>query len=274
MPWVKNIWEILLPVQAERGYLIIAVNTDTVDYVRCAQQLNHSIKIWNPAAKTCLLTDCEIDLPEFDYVVQLPYGDVSKNASWRLSNDWQAFRASPFRQPIKLEADMLITSSIDHWWTMLQHRDVVISTGARDYYSNVATNRSYRKIFDVNNLPDVYNAVTYWRLSQTAQEFWSWVQNIFENWDQYKSLLKFPDDEPTTDVVYAVAAQIMGPETVTMPFATYPKIVHMKKHIIGTRTEDWTQELTWEYHNANLRINTVAQHGAVHYNTKDWNPNG
>jgi hypothetical protein len=32
--------------------------------------------------------------------------------------------------------------------------------------------------------------------------------------------------------------------------------------------------LTWEYHNANLRINTVAQHGAFHYNTKDWNPNG
>jgi hypothetical protein len=87
-------------------------------------------------------------------------------------------------------------------------------------------------------------------------------------------LLKFPDDEPTTDVVYAMAAQIMGPETVTLPFATYPKIVHMKKHIIGTRTEDWTQELTWEYHNANLRINTVVQHGAFHYNTKDWNPNG
>jgi len=274
MPWVKNIWEILLPVQAERGYLIIAVNTDIVDYVRCAQQLNHSIKIWNPGAKTCLLTDCKIDLPEFDYVVQLPYGDVSKNASWRLSNDWQAFRASPFRQTIKLEADMLITSSIDHWWTMLQHRDVVISTGARDYYSNDATNRSYRKIFDANNLPDIYNAVTYWRLSQTAQEFWSWVQNIFENWDQYKSLLKFPDDEPTTDVVYAVAAQIMGPETVTMPFATYPKIVHMKKHIIGTRTEDWTHELVWEYYNGKLCINTVAQHGAVHYNTKDWNPNG
>ena len=263
-----------MPVQAERGYLVIAVNTDTVDYVRCAHQLNNSIKTWNPGAKTCLLTDNKIDLAEFDYVVTLPYGDVSKNAKWRLGNDWQAFRASPFRQTIKLEADMLITSPVDHWWTMLQHRDVVISTGARDYYNNIATNRSYRKIFDANNLPDVYNAITYWRLSKTAQEFWSWVQNIFENWDQYKSLLKFPDDEPTTDVVYAVAAQIMGPETVTMPFATYPKIVHMKKHIIGTRTEDWTRELTWEYHQGNLRINTVAQHGAVHYNTKDWNPNG
>jgi hypothetical protein len=272
-PWEKSIWETSLPVQAERGYLIIAVNNDTTDYIACAQRLNASIKHWMPSAQTCLVTDVAMDLPEFDFVVPLPYGDQA-TTSWKLSNDWQAFRASPFRQTIKLEADMLITSSVDHWWNMLQHRDVVISTGARDYYDRPAVSRHYRKIFDTNNLPDVYNAVTYWRLSKTAQEFWSWVQRIFENWADFRTLLTYPEDDPTTDVVYAMAAQIMGPETVTMPFATYPRIVHMKRHIIGTRTEDWTRELTWEYHGGSLRINTVAQTGAVHYITKDWNPNG
>ena len=262
-----------MPVQAERGYLIIAVNTDSTDYVRCAQQLNSSIKLWNPEAKTCLLTSSTLDLPEFDYVVPLPYGDVSTNTAWKLSNDWQVFRASPFRQTIKLEADMLITSSIDHWWDMVQHRDVVVSTGCRDYYNKDSTNRFYRKTFDVNNLPDVYNAITYWRLSSTAQEFWTWVRRIFESWDQYRTLLKFSDSEPTTDVVYAIAAQIMGTELVTMPFATYPKIVHMKRRIIGTRTEDWTQELVWEYSDGNLCVNTITQTGAFHYNIKDWKPN-
>lgn len=261
-----------MPIQSERGYLILAVNNDAVDYVSCAQRLNDSIKHWNPNAETCLLTDVAIQDESFDYIVELPHGDVANNSSWKLSNDWQAFGASPFRQTIKLEADMLITSSIDHWWTMLQHRDVVVSTGARDYYNNTATSRHYRKIFDANNLPDVYNAITYWRLSRTAQEFWSWVRNIFENWTEFRTLLKFPDDEPTTDVVYAMAAQIMGPELVTMPFATYPKIVHMKRHMIGTRTDDWTRELTWEYQNHMLRIGTIAQTGAFHYHTKTWNP--
>lgn len=257
-------------VQDERGYLIIAVNTDTTDYVKCATNLNASIKHWNPNAKTCLLTDKSITIPEFDYVVQLPYGDVAEDSKWKLSNDWQAFAASPFRQTIKLEADMLITSSIDHWWSMLQHRDMVVSTGCRDYYSNNSSSRFYRAVFDNNNLPDVYNAITYWRLSKTAMEFWNLVRQIFENWEQFKTLLKFTDEEPTTDLVYAIAAQIIGPELVTMPFATYPKIVHMKKHIIGTRTEDWTRELVWEYNQGVLRINTVAQHGAFHYNIKDW----
>jgi hypothetical protein len=65
-----------------------------------------------------------------------------------------------------------------------------------------------------------------------------------------------------------MAAQIIGPELVTMPFASYPKIVHMKRHMIATHTANWTQELVWE--NNPLRFNTVAQWGAVHYHQKDW----
>jgi hypothetical protein len=178
------------------------------------------------------------------------------------------FGASPFRQTIKLEADMVIASAIDHWWDMLQHRDVVISTGARNFYDQPAESRFYRKVFDDNNLPEVYNAITYWRVSETAQEFFRLVRKIFESWDAYKTLLKFPDDVASTDLVYAMAAQIMGPERVTMPFTTYPQIVHMKRHMIPTQTHDWTKELVWEFDP--LRINTVAQWGAVHYHVKDW----
>jgi hypothetical protein len=105
-------------------------------------------------------------------------------------------------------------------------------------------------------------------MSETAQEFFRLVRQIFENWEQFKTLIKFPDNIPTTDLVYAMAAQIMGPERVTMPFVSYPRIVHMKRHIIPTRSEDWTQEITWESNP--LRINTVAQWGAVHYHQKDW----
>jgi len=55
-----------------------------------------------------------------------------------------------------------------------------------------------------------------------------------------------------------------------MPFSTYPKIVHMKRHRAGTATESWTRELIWEYQNMRLRIQTVAQTGAFHYNVKEW----
>jgi hypothetical protein len=163
---------------------------------------------------------------------------------------------------------MVIASPIDHWWTMFEHRDVVVSTGARNFYDQPAKSRFYRRTFDANHLPDVYNAITYWRVSPTAQVFFRLVRDIFEHWSAYKTLLKFPDAVATTDLVYAMAVQIVGPELVTMPFVSYPQIVHMKRHMISTNNHDWTQELVWE--NNPLRINTVAQWGAVHYHVKEW----
>ena len=240
-----------MPITHERGYLIPAIGEQ---YVSCAQQLRDSILVWHPEAHITILTED-----------QLPYGNQRGYA-----NDWQCFAASPYRQTIKLEADMFCASPIDHWWTMFEHRDVVISQGCRDYYDRPSTARHYRKIFDANNLPDVYNAMTYWRVSKTAQDFFQLVRLIFEHWDQYRTLLKFPDDKPTTDVVYAIAAMIMNPETVTLPQGIVPGIVHMKQRIIGTHTENWTTELVWEHTAPGLRINTVAQWGLVHYHIKDW----
>ena len=240
-----------MPITAERGYLIPAIGDV---YVACAEQLADSIRQFHPNANITILNQ-----------EQLPYGNAGGYA-----NDWQCFAASPYRQTIKLEADMIATSPVDHWWTLFENRDVVISQGCRDFYDKPAKSRYYRKIFDQNNLPDVYNAITYWRVSKLAQEFFQLVRQIFEHWDQYKTLLKFPDEQATTDVVYAMAAQIMGPETVTLPAGVGPQIVHMKRHIIPTRTNDWTKELVWENTNPGLRINTIAQTGFVHYHVKNW----
>jgi hypothetical protein len=243
-----------LPITSERGYLIPAVNTESTDYVRCAEQLRDSILTWHPDAKITILTH---DM--------LPYGD---QGGW--ANDWQVFYASPYRQTIKLEADMLATSPIDHWWTLFENRDVVISTGCRNFYGEPATSRYYRKIFDVNNLPDVYNAVTYWRYSKSAAEFFNLVKQIFQHWDRFQTLLKFPDSQPSTDLVYAMAVTILGTENFTLPPGVGPSIVHMKKYINPIQTDDWTKELVWEFTNPGLRINGVAQSGLFHYHQKDW----
>ena len=238
-----------MPVTHERGYLIPAIGTE---YERCAEQLQNSIHQFHPNANVTIVTK---DM--------LPHGDLG---GW--TNDWQMFGISPYRQTIKLEADMIVASPVDHWWTLFELRDVVISSGARTFYDEPAMSRYYRKCFDANNLPDVYNAVTYWRLSPTAKEFFGLVRNIFENWTEFRKLLKFPEDTASTDLVYAVAAQIMGPDLVTLPAGLGPSIVHMKRYINPLQSNDWTKELVWETNP--FRINTVAQWGFVHYYQKDW----
>ena len=238
-----------MPIIAERGYLIPAIGDV---YVACAQKLSDSIHDLHPTADVTILTK-----------EMLPFGDLGGYA-----NDWQCFAASPYRQTIKLEADMICASPIDHWWTLFENRDVVISRGARDFYNRPAESRFYRKIFDNNNLPDVYNAITYWRLSNTAKDFFDLVRRIFEHWEEYKKVLKFPEEVPSTDVVYAIAAVIMGEDTLTLPPNLGPTIVHMKRYINPLIGDDWTKELIWE--NNPFRINTVAQWGLVHYHIKEW----
>ena len=248
----------------EQGYVVVAVDSAGVNYVRCARMLVESLKTHHPNARVCLITDKPVADTLFDYVHLLPA--INNNA---YANDAAVFKLTPFRETIKLEADMLIASPIAHWWDLFRHRDVVVSTGCRNWRGDVSTARHYRQVFDQNHLPDVYNAITYWRLSDTAKEFFDLVRDIFANWDQFRKLIKFAPVAADTDLVYAMAAQIMGPESVTMPFTTYPQIVHMKQHHAGT-TDRWTHELTWEHDP--LRINTVAQWGAFHYHIKEWRP--
>ena len=236
-------------VTHERGYLIPAIGSE---YERCAEQLKQSILHFHPEAHVIIVT-----------ADMLPHGD---QGGW--ANDWQMFQVSPYRQTIKLEADMIAASSVDHWWTLFELRDVVISQGCRTYRDESSRSRFYRRCFDANNLPDVYNAITYWRLSKTAQDFFALVRQIFTHWDDFKKLIKFPEDRPSTDLVYAMAAQIMGPEHVTLPTGQGPTIVHMKRHINALQCNDWTKELIWE--NDPFRINTIAQWGFVHYYQKEW----
>jgi hypothetical protein len=258
-------------VEAERGYLIMAENTDTVDYVDCARALARSLKYHTPQAKICLVTSTDINDSVFDFVKPLPYGDQAPNSKWKLCNDWQVFAASPFRQTIKLEADMVIPHSIWHWWTIFEHRDVVLTTGARNYLNQPTPVRHYRKIFDLNGLPDVYNAITYWRFSRNAQYFFNVVQHIFENWAAFQTTLKGGTEDPgTTDVVYALAAKIVGVENVTLPDTSYPSLIHMKGQINGLSQENWMQELIWELDGSNIRINTVDQEYPFHYNIKEF----
>ena len=254
-----------------RGFLILAVNTGNVDYVKCAARLADSIKFWHPNESICLLTDQppQQQLSQFDVIKLLPQGDQSQY-SWKLDNDWQVWSASPYKRTIKLEADMLLTSPIDHWWSALQDRDLVLSQGARNYFGEITQDRTYRALFDKNNLPDVYNAITYWAQSWLARDFFRLVRNIFQNWTNYQQLLNSPDAVPTTDVVYGIAANILGPELCTLPKHDHMTVVHMKKNIIPLTGSDWTRELVWEFDHNQLRINTIPQCGFFHYHIKSW----
>lgn len=260
-----------MKIEHDRGYLILAQNNQSVDYLQCARTLAKSIHYHMPGSKVCLLTDKLIEDDCFDIVKIFPHGDRAQDVEWKLLNDWQCFYGSPFRQTIKIEADMLITGDISHWWTGLSQRDLVLTIGAKDFRNRTASSRYYRQIFDDNNLPDVYNAITYWRLSNTAHMFFNHVKAIFETWDSVMGVLKFGTNQSiNTDLAYAIAAQMIGIENCTLPTLDYPSLIHMKQYINGNVGDDWTKEMVYEITDCCTRINTVAAEWPLHYQIKKF----
>jgi hypothetical protein len=243
-----------------KGFVIMAQNTKNVSYTNCAEKLSKSIKRVMPDANVTIIT-----------TEMLPHGDLAPYSDWKLINDWQVYEASPYDYTIKLEADMYVPRNIDHWWDVLKDRDVVVSTAIRDYKQEISTVRLYRRFIDDNKLPDVYNAITYFKKSPVAEEFFNLVREIFTNWEEYKKILQCNYREyATTDWVYAIACHIMGAEKTTLPTFNEMTMVHMKQYIAGTPTEDWTDTLLYEFLPDQLRIQTVPQQYPFHYHVKNF----
>jgi len=240
-----------------KGFVILAQNTNTTDYVSCANVLKNSIHKVMPDANVTIITD-------------LPYGDLAPDSDWKLINDWQVYEASPYEYTIKLEADMIIPYSIDYWWDILKDRDIVVSSTIRNYKGIISDSKYYRSFIVDNKLPDVYNAITYFKKSEQAEYFYKLVRNLFENWDEYKTILKCNENEvATTDWVYALACHIMGEEQTTLKTFTQMSMIHMKQHVNDLLTEDWTKELVYEYNDI-LNIHTFSQYYPFHYHIKDF----
>jgi len=268
----------ITPHSAKRGFLTFAQNTE-VDYLQLAYVQAMAVKLTMPGSQYAVIVDkqtlaqvsdrhCQV----FDYVIELPK-DHAENEQWKLSNEWQVFYLTPFKETIKLESDLVFTRSIDHWWTAFRLRDLVLSTGCRDYLQQLCHNRTYRRLFDDNELPDIYNGLMYFRYSQPAAEFFWYAEWIFKNWEYVRdNLLKNCRDEcPTTDVVYALTAKILGVERCTLPSMDYINFVHMKPAINGfSEASCWTESVMCETDLPMIRINNVNQYHPVHYYEKSW----
>lgn len=254
-----------------RGFIIVAQNSGNINYLDCAALLCESIKKVMPNESVTLLTDVETSIPHFDYIKTFPYGDQCKDKTWKLDNDWQVYDASPYDRTIKIEADFYITRSITHWWDVLEHRDLNICTTIRNHKNEISGERFYRQFIDKNNLPDTYNGLVYFKKSDVAKTFFQYVKTLFQNWDKFKNIYKHHvETRPTTDFVYACAAQMLGHELCTMPKFTEFSFIHMKPVIINSRTKHWFEEFIYEIDNEFFRINTIPTLYPLHYHIKSF----
>ena len=261
--------------KAQQGYFTFAQNTDTVDYLDLAYAQAVSIKNTQKINQYAVAVDAETKKQlthehrtTFDYIIDIRDPNVHA-----MSNEWQAWHLTPFKETVKLESDMLFITSVDHWWTGMRLQEVCFTTKIRNYEGKISRARAYRKLFDENNLPDIYTGMYYFRFGRTSMELFQLVEVIYANWTLFRDeLLKnCREDRPSTDVVFAIAARLLGEELCTNPALDYPGFVHMKGAVNGLAAgANWLDVYPHELYNNNLMINFTRQTWPVHYYQKEF----
>jgi len=256
-----------------KGFLVLAQNS-SVDYIRQAYALALSIKATQPTINNISLVTNDV-VPEeyhsvFDTIIPIPFGDSAENSEWKVENRWKLYHATPYDETIVLDADVLILENIERAWTFAKDRNLFFSSNVTNYKGLVITDRTYRKTFDENFLPDVYSGMYYFKKCDESLEFFKLVEFITYNWERIyhevtpKNTQKFF----SMDVSFAIAAKILGIDDQIVSINSPFTFTHMKPALQGWDPvpESVLSQAIVNFNSCReLFLNNFKQSGVFHY---------
>ena len=270
-----------------RGYIVIAQNNSTVDYLQQAYALALNLKLTQSAVSgltVCVDKNTKKKLTDkhravFDHIVDIPWTDAADDHEWKIHNKWKYMYMSPYDETVILDTDMLFPTDVSHWWDIMSQQDVWATTHVRDYRGDIVTNNYYRKYFAANKLPNVYTAFFYFKKSKLASELFAMTEIIFQHWQRmfHKYMPEGKPDWLSGDVAFALAMQLLGIEHLCTRdnMTSLPTFVHMKtrvQNVDGATLDDtWVDSLPTYYNSHNdFKIGNFQQTLPFHYVEKDW----
>lgn len=259
-----------------KGHVIFAQNSN-IDYVRQAYALALSIKKYNKINQVCLITNDSTPieyLKVFDHIVSIPWGDMSRHSEWKIENRWKIIHCTPFKENLVYDSDMLLLGSNDHYWYHLESYNLALTENVINYKGTKITcnDNPYRRVFEGNNLPDVYFGLHYFKKNQKGFEFYKWLEVIIKNWDNFaKNYTKINAQKTPSLDVAASLALLFGDFNVKNDILSF---THMKPLLQGwdSNTLDlWHTFISYHVNkDLGLSIGNHVQTGILHYIEDDF----
>jgi hypothetical protein len=186
----------------------------------------------------------------FDQVIELPWEDDAEQEEWKVHNKWKYIHVTPYDETVFLDADMLFLSDVSHWWELMSQQEMWMCTRPMTYRGYPADNSYYREVFTKNDLPNTYNAFTYFQKTPLTFEVFEYVKLITHNWEkfEYEYLSEKRPKSFSMDVAFALALKLTDSvDSCTNRYYSTPRFVHMKSQSQGWQEEglqeDWTKHV-------------------------------
>jgi len=263
-----------------KGFVVLAQNTDTIDYVRQAYALALSLKLSQKTISNISIITNDV-VPEeyksvFENIIPIPWGDASEDSRFKVENRWKIYHASPYIQTVVLDTDMLVLDDLSSYWDTFENYEVYYTSKVLDYRNKRVTNDYYRKAFTHNYLPNLYSGLHYFKKGDFAKEFYKWVEDITNNWELFYGhfVSEHYPDRASMDITAALAAKVMDvAEKITNNKHDPVTFIHMKSRIQGWTepSDSWMQSVAVYFDDAcELKIANYRQQGVFHYTEKEF----
>ena len=256
-----------------RGFCILAQNNNDTNYVRQAYALAVSIHKFNKGQKVSIITNDVVEEKfkwAFDKIIDIPWTDQADETNWKIENRWKVYHASPYEYTIVMDADMLVLENIEHWWQELCKRDLFFVSNVTDFKGQIATSRYYRKVFDSNQLPNLYSGFYYFKKSDNVKRFFNLLELVMTNWELFYGKFAGKDYQKwcSFDVSCAIASKLMDISQDITQKNSFITFTHMKPHLQGWQDvpEKWSKSIgQYLLQDGTLMLGNYKQTKILHY---------
>lgn len=254
------------PKEMDQGFMTFAQGEQ---YLQCAYLLALSVKLHCKHNNFTVVVDHATEQNITESMQSVFDNVIAIDSMQPFRNECLAWNLTPYKETIKLESDMLVTSSLDYMWSLCRTNDVAFTNSVANYRSETVDDSEYRSMWRENCLANVYNGFMYFRHSVDTMNFFKLSLDIFDNYSIFKDkLLKnCRHDKPDTDIVFSIAASLSNLNTQNR----HLRFVHMKQHVNQFETPDWRDAVSYSLTDDNIFIvNGYAQTLPFHYYEKDF----
>lgn len=262
-----------------KGFVVLAQNTETIDYVKQAYALALSIQYSQTKIKaiSIITNDCiPIEYLEvFDKVIKIPWKDDAKNKYWKVENRWKIFHASPYDETIVLDTDMLLVEDIKLWWDYCSQYDLRFCSTIKNYKQEYVVDTVYRKAFIANKLSNPYFALHYFKKSELAYNFYKVLEFVSNNWEWCYTTFAPKDYQNwlSMDLAASITIEIMGLQDTVIDDISPLEFIHMKPLIQGWDSSytSWQDAVMYILNtNGELVVGNIKQSKLFHYVEKNF----
>ena len=267
-----------------KGFLVLAQNTEDVDYIAQAYALALSIKYSQRTYKNISLVTNDPVPGEykyaFDQIIPIPWFDDKTDSLLKSENRWKFYYATPYDETIVLDTDMLMLEDIGQWWDYCENSDVKFCSKITNYKLEPVLEDTYhRTTFISNKLTNPYFACHYFKKNEPAFEFYKVLEFVITHWEFNRGTFAPLDPQNWTsmDLAVAIAIEITGTHHTAVDIMNPMEFVHMKVPL-----QDWpTPSASWKNviqsylnNNGDFVVGNIKQGKLFHYVEKDFiNPN-